>query len=674
MRPVTTTEEEGTTGSTPDEPRPDSAPAPSAAAVEGTVDPLIGALLAGRYRVEKLLGAGGMGSVYRAAHVHMRKAVALKVLHREMTYMPEVVARFEREAVAAARIEHANVATATDFGRLDDGAFYLVLEYIEGRSLSATLAEAGALPAARALHITSQIADALAAAHAAEIVHRDLKPDNVMLIEREGDPDFVKVLDFGIAKVRMDESKEQPALTQVGAIFGTPQYMAPEQAAGQPVDARADLYTLGLILYEMLAGKKPFDDGDLIVLLMKQMTAEPPPLPGTVEPRVAELVMQLLAKSPAARVQSAAELVRRIDALLALPLAADAARGTVPAADQPEMSFGDTVLSVQGANVSPQGGATAASAQAGAAYPTGGVYERRRFPEIVRVGLDVARSRLTPVFKRRLTVAGRTVPVWSLAAVPAAAALALGIAAAAGGDGAAPVARQGPTLAARLGEKMGLPPTTDELIRRARSGDRAALTDLHSRPEATRSAEEWLAVGHGRAKIAELSASVAAYEKAIAAQPNLAADTELLANVKRAAVAAETADAALKLAATGLGAVGADLLYDVAADAADPKTSASARKAEQWLQKAEVAAKASPALTVLLQLRRAKGCAALKKLLPQVAQHGDARSAARLRKTLANQKGCGILSLGDCYSCVRGSALLKQALQLAEARPSRRFD
>src|SRR4051794_12015020 len=143
-----------------------------------------------------------MGAVYRAEHVHMRKAVALKVLHKEMTAFPEVVARFEREAVAAARIEHPNVVSASDFGQLEDGSFYLVLEFVEGRSLAKLVEQTGALSPERALRITRQIVEALNAAHGVGIVHRDLKPDNVMLLAKEGEPDFVKVLDFGIAKIK----------------------------------------------------------------------------------------------------------------------------------------------------------------------------------------------------------------------------------------------------------------------------------------------------------------------------------------------------------------------------------------------------------------------------------------------------------------------------------------
>src|SRR5881394_3105684 len=187
---------------------------------------LVGTVLSGRYRIDKLLGEGGMGAVYRAEHAHMRKRFAVKVLHSEMSRLPEVVARFEREAMAAAHIEHPNVAAATDFGELDDGAFFLVLEYVEGTSLRDLIAK-GPLSVERALHIAYQIGSALARAHSLGIVHRDLKPENVMLVEREGDPNFVKVLDFGIAKVPVGEFKsERPptegapvVLTQLGMVY-----------------------------------------------------------------------------------------------------------------------------------------------------------------------------------------------------------------------------------------------------------------------------------------------------------------------------------------------------------------------------------------------------------------------------------------------------------------------
>jgi serine/threonine protein kinase len=279
-----------------------------------------GTVLAGRYRVERLLGSGGMGAVYLAEHILMKKAVAVKVLHREMTMHTEVVARFEREAVAAARIDHPNVAAAMDFGRLGDGSFYLALEYVGGNSLR-TLIDQGALPVDRVLAIATQIAHALVAAHAAGIVHRDLKPDNVMLIPQTGGGDLVKVLDFGIAKVsNTDEPQESGRiLTRYGTVMGTAGYMAPEQALGTAVDARADLYSFGVVAYEALSGHLPFQAEEAAQILAKQLTESPEPLPADVPPDLAALLVKLLARSPDERLQSAAELVLELDRIAALP-------------------------------------------------------------------------------------------------------------------------------------------------------------------------------------------------------------------------------------------------------------------------------------------------------------------------------------------------------------------
>ncbi len=236
-------------------------------------DPLVGTIIAERYRVDEKVGDGGMGAVYRVEHTHMRKRLALKVLHRDLCSYPEIVQRFEREAMAAANIEHPNVANATDFGKLPDGAFYLVLEYVEGIDLRQLLQRDKFLNPARAVHIALQILGALGRAHELGIVHRDLKPENILLVEKDGDPEFVKVLDFGIARVPVgalgaaragDPSKP---LTKAGTVYGTPEYMAPEQALGHQVDGRADLYALGVLLFEMLSGARPYDDPDKIALL-----------------------------------------------------------------------------------------------------------------------------------------------------------------------------------------------------------------------------------------------------------------------------------------------------------------------------------------------------------------------------------------------------------------------
>jgi serine/threonine-protein kinase len=276
-----------------------------------------GAIVAERYQIDALLGEGGMGVVYRASHVHMRKWVALKVLLPEWTSTPEVVARFEREAVVAGTINHPNVATATDFGRLGDGSFFLVLEYVEGRTLRKEL-EAGALEPARALHILRGIVRGVAAAHAVGIVHRDLKPENVMLVDRDGDRDYVKVLDFGIAKLGAS-APSGAALTNVGAILGTPDYMAPEQALGGTVDARADLYAIGVMLYELLTGEPPFKGGAVTLLrqhILDAVPELPAPVSSRVPPGLQALVTRLMQKEPSARLASANDLVAAIDEAL----------------------------------------------------------------------------------------------------------------------------------------------------------------------------------------------------------------------------------------------------------------------------------------------------------------------------------------------------------------------
>lgn len=279
-----------------------------------------GAVVAERYRIQHALGEGGMGIVYLAEHVAMRKTVALKVLHPDSSQNAEVVTRFEREAIAAASIDHQNVAAAIDFGALPDGSFFLVLEYVPGRSLRVEI-EAGPLPPARSLAIMRGIVAGLAAAHARGIVHRDLKPENVMLTERDGNADFVKVLDFGIAKLEERAEPTAPTsrpLTRIGAIMGTPNYMSPEQAIGQPCDARADIYALGVVFYEMLTGSCLFD-GDPILVLAAHVTTPPPPLPpeilAALGPHAEEVFDKLLAKSPEERYQSAVEFATALELL-----------------------------------------------------------------------------------------------------------------------------------------------------------------------------------------------------------------------------------------------------------------------------------------------------------------------------------------------------------------------
>lgn len=299
-----------------------------------------GSLIAGRYRLDRPLGDGGMGQVYRAEHVLMRKTVALKVLHAELTENKEVVARFQREAQAAALLDSPHVCQATDFGQTEDGEFFLVMEYLEGQTLHEALA-LGKMPLIRAAHIARQIAAALSQAHAHGIVHRDLKPENIMLVDREGDPDFVKIMDFGIARISMGDEAgaEKPTrLTRKGMVYGTPHYMAPEQIAGAEVDARADLYALGVVFFEMLTGQPPYDDENVARLMGKHVTHPIPTLrercPGVAFPQAAErLIAQLLAKDADARPADAHALIEAIDALHDNPLTASIAPIATAAGD-----------------------------------------------------------------------------------------------------------------------------------------------------------------------------------------------------------------------------------------------------------------------------------------------------------------------------------------------------
>jgi len=300
---------------------------------EVPIDPLVGTVIDGRYLIESVLGEGGMGVVYLATHTALNKRFAVKVLRGEIARDEEIMRRFVREAQSSTAIGHANIVDISDFGKLPDGTAYFVMEHLDGEPLTDCIRR-GAMPPAEVLHVASQIAAALAAAHGRGIVHRDLKPDNIFLIRRGGDDRFVKILDFGIAKVGGANAK----LTRTGMIFGTPHYMSPEQAAGQSVDHRTDIYALGVILFEMLTGQVPFDGDTFMGILGKHMF-DPPPKPselvgdlGAVEP----LVLKALAKKPEDRYGSMDELLADVERLRAGQALSD----PVSAAARPPSDFG----------------------------------------------------------------------------------------------------------------------------------------------------------------------------------------------------------------------------------------------------------------------------------------------------------------------------------------------
>lgn len=286
---------------------------------------LEGVVVDGRYRILEKLGEGGMGAVYEAEQIALARRVALKVVHPRFAGDGEIRSRFTREATASGQLDgHPHVATALDFGTLEDGSLYLVMQLVKGPSLRDVVDHAP-LKWERAVTLASQVADALSAAHAKGIVHRDLKPDNVALVRREDGREIAKVLDFGIA--RMVEGADTPAatqttqLTRVGTVMGTPGYMAPEQAVGDQVDARADLYALGAMIFEMVTGILPFDGPDYSSILALQF-AEPPRRPIDVRPEsghpseLDDLVVELLSRSPNDRPASAADVRTRLEAMI----------------------------------------------------------------------------------------------------------------------------------------------------------------------------------------------------------------------------------------------------------------------------------------------------------------------------------------------------------------------
>jgi serine/threonine-protein kinase len=265
-------------------------------------------IIAGRFRVEREIGRGGMGTVYRASHLGLERPVAVKILKQEFAAYPEVADRFMREARTMARLRHPRAAIIFDAGHLADGRPFIVMEYVEGQTLAETLAREGPFAPERAVRVAAEICDALSEAHALGIVHRDLKPSNIMLNERG-----VCVLDFGIAKVLQtstEVTRTHPT-TESGLVIGTPRYMSPEQCLGHRVGAATDLYSVGVLLYEMLAGRPPFVDQLSSVVLVKQATAQPPALLSLrpdIPHALAHAVHRLLAKNPAHRPSSAEDV------------------------------------------------------------------------------------------------------------------------------------------------------------------------------------------------------------------------------------------------------------------------------------------------------------------------------------------------------------------------------
>jgi len=285
--------------------------ADSTVAMEMPEDPLVGLTLDEKYHLDSRIGTGGMGTVYRATHLLIDRPVAIKVLNPRYVEDEAAQTRFRREARAAGRIQHTNAVTVTDFGRTAEGLVYIVMELLEGHTLRDVLAHDAPLDTARAVSMMLQVASAVGAAHDAGVIHRDLKPANIFIVQRKDAPPFVKVLDFGIAKLAaeaIDDDDDPQTLTAVGAMIGTPRYMSPEQCEGAKLTPASDVYSLGIILYEMLTGTTPFNGTSPIAIAIKH-SSTPPRAPrefvATIPVALEELILHALEKRPESRPQDA---------------------------------------------------------------------------------------------------------------------------------------------------------------------------------------------------------------------------------------------------------------------------------------------------------------------------------------------------------------------------------
>ncbi|MBX3232793.1 MAG: serine/threonine protein kinase [Labilithrix sp.] len=616
---------------------------------------LVGSVVADRYRLTKLLGEGGMGAVFLAEHMMMRKRVALKLLHHDLSEDEEILGRFRREAQAAARVDHPNVAAATDFGQASDGSFFLVLEYIEGKSLRHAM-EDGPFAPERALHVARQITLGLEKAHEAGIVHRDLKPDNIMLVTKDGDPDFVKVLDFGIAKLEASSKDGKQIVTRYGTILGTPEYMSPEQAAGDPAGPPADLYSLGVMLYEMLTGKIPFDAAERTAILSMHIVAPVPRMrervPNVFVPEPIEaLVMRLLAKVAADRPGDAATVRAEIEA------AAAASNLTLP-----HLASGRFVDRTSDptppAPPAPPSGWKNTDALAKTEYGLASESDVSSLAQQAKTMHAAPRKSLIPGVKlgpldelpRPLAYAVLGAPFFIVAFV------AVVIVSLASHDGK-------PTAAAREAGVEAPPPrpthATAVQITNARAAGAGALETL---------AKEYPDDAAVQAELARALAAAGRHADMLAVVKKLdpaAVDDEIEKGVVAAALNTETVEEAYALLEGALGARGVDGLITLAT--MKPPRS----RAVKALAKADVRRRASPAAAIYLELKAAgRDCARVRDLLRRAHESGDARCLPLLRP-LREKTGCGLFRAKDCWSCLRKDDELDDAIRAVESRAAK---
>lgn len=578
-----------------------------------------------------------MGEVYRATHILMEKTVAIKILRPQLEQREELIERFRREAQAAAHIDHPNICQATDFGQMDDGTFFLVIEYLEGQTLKDRLRLDGPMSPEQAIDIAAQMASALERAHQLDIIHRDLKPENIMLVERDGQQDTVKILDFGVARVRLTEQHADAQLTQAGTVWGTPTYMSPEQATGSEVDGRADLYSLGVILYEMLSGRPPFEGNNSARVMASHVTLKPQTLreicpelrlPDGLE----DLVLKLLEKEPDARPQTATELHERLDAL----------------SSSSEQSAPKTVLSQRQDNAPKARKDQLITTVKSALYgPFSWFREQPLWAQGSMLGLSAG-------FFLLITL----LPLLFLM------------------SSSEPSAAQNEEKREKIerdleDERTQFLETADLLdlpiaLKEGRTTD--ALNALDEAEEAYGDNPHfWYLSGRVNAARGRWQASMDAYERTLSAEALYANDDELNEDVfeRFADKSATRAADAKKIIERHLDTPAAN---DRLAEQAKFGRLAAIRKRaldvlmdtgridllERWNQ-------------LSVEMNHTKGCVARRPIIEKIVKEGDPRGVEILEKFAKKPtRGCGFLNLEDCYSCMRND--LKKAIKTLETK------
>ena len=624
---------------------------------------LLGQVISGRYRVDEVVGEGGMGAVYRAMNLTTQRRVAIKVLHPEMLGNTEAVARFEREAVALGRVDHPNIAASRDVGRLDDGSSFLVLDYLEGEDLRAAV-NRGPLVVEHALRIARQIALGLDAVHAIGIVHRDLKPENVMLVRDGAASEIVKILDFGIAKVPAAHEAQRhpgrPPLTQAGVAYGTPEYMAPEQALSGDVDARADLYALGVMLYEMLTGRRPFEAMDRVELTRLVTTTPPPPLaarvPGGLAPAIEALVMRLLAKEANSRFTGACDVATALDGI-----------ARVTPTSQPAIRSDQATIGARPAGAAPRVTMPAIAAGRGsmASSPRASIpHGDGQLDQMIATLPGPLRAVPAPALLSWIGLLGVTAIVLLAVALRSPRTLDA-LEDSTTPDGAGSQSAQARDAPKSDDEPPAAPTTASSAdLDAARAGGLVALGPLAQKFPADMAVLKALMLAHAADK-AGYAAALGVARRLFDVAPKTTTDEDVRRVLLLAANGApDVAAQAFDLIATRMGSAGPDLLFELATTATTAKS--PKERAAKQLDDPAVRALASPALLIALELRAALPCAR-KPLLPRARDAGDARSLQYL-KQVAPTTGCGFFRRGDCYDCFGNRAELKEAIAAIEAR------